>query len=467
MKIPFASVVLAFALFPHAAFATMVTTSMDEDNGSLGGGPGISLREAVNYSAAGDTVTFAPALSGQTIRLALGHLQRFSSLTIDASSLPTGLTLTADRTGNGKTPDDTHVFLFGIGDLTLKVLTLTGANVGESSGCIEIYDKLQVHLTLDRCTLLGNSGYHAGAIYARALAPGSTITIRNSTFSGNSAVKGGAGIESDGLALAIENSTFFGNSGGAISFSGAPLSLNSVTITGNTPSAASTRTYAGIYVSPSETTHPIILQNTICAGNTPQNLNTFTFTGTNNLLTGDPDLVPLGSYGGPTQTMPPTPKSPVIDLGAATTLTTDQRGLPRIGPPDIGAAEYQGSAEVALKWNFDLDGDGSPYGLELALGTNPAVADSNNSRNLKAPTFNAAGHAVLRFGIGSSVRGTRWILKRSANLSTFEEIYRYDGTTDTAASGVTYVRTSTLVTVTDTAPFPGGGFYRFEAVLEP
>jgi hypothetical protein len=39
---------LALLIFPLAARGTVVTTVIDEDNGSLGGGHGVSLREAVN-----------------------------------------------------------------------------------------------------------------------------------------------------------------------------------------------------------------------------------------------------------------------------------------------------------------------------------------------------------------------------------------------------------------------------------
>ncbi len=464
--------IIALALLTLTAQATVVTTAADEDNGFLGGGTGISLREAVKYSPAGDAVTFAPVLNGQTIRLTLGYIQRLNSITIDASSLPNGITISAKKTVEGISAADSYVFLFGIGNIALKSLTLTDASVGESSGCIKIYDKQQVHLTLDRCTLTRNSGYHAGALYAVGIHPGSSITVRNSTFSKNTADKGGAAIDSHGFALTIENSTFFGNTGGAIHFSGGPLSLNSVTITGSTRSASSTSAYAGIYVSPdTATTFPISIQNTICAGNTPHNLNTFSYTGTNNLFTGDPQLFPLGDYGGSSQTMPPNAKSAAIDLGATTPLTTDQRGLPRLGPPDIGAAEYQGDeAETTLRWNFDSDGDGFPYGIETALGTNHNLADSSNTRNLKPPTFNASGHAVLRFGIGTAPPGTRWILTRSTDLHTFTEIYRYSHSTHTAARGITYTRNyapTSSVTITDTHTFPGGAFYRFEAVYQP
>ncbi len=63
-----------------------------------------------------------------------------------------------------------------------------------------------------------------------------------------------------------------------------------------------------------------------------------------NLTNGNPLLAPLANYGGPTQTMPPLAGSPAIDgctNGIDPSLTTDQRGFPRVVGlyPDIGAAE--------------------------------------------------------------------------------------------------------------------------------
>jgi hypothetical protein len=113
------------------------------------------------------------------------------------------------------------------------------------------------------------------------------------------------------------------------------------------------------------------------------------------------------------------------------------------------------------------DGDASPYGTEQALGTDPLISDPSSFRNITAPALNASGHAVLSFGIGSAAPGTRWILSRSTDLLGFAEIYRFDGSADTAVPGVTFLRTATGVTVTDTNPPPGATFYRFEALLEP
>src|SRR5262249_36924106 len=58
----------------------------------------------------------------------------------------------------------------------------------------------------------------------------------------------------------------------------------------------------------------------------------------------DPQLEPLGDYGGPTQTMRPLPGSLAINTGDNTDAPdTDQRGFPRIVLDfiDIGAVELQ------------------------------------------------------------------------------------------------------------------------------
>jgi hypothetical protein len=452
-------------LLPLAGHGTIVTTTTDKDDGTLGSG--ISLREAVKYSPPGDIVTFAPALSGQTIRLGLGEILINQSLTIDGSALPSPIKLSGDRTGNGKTSDDTPVLRLTAGSLTLRSLILSDANCGESSGCITIRPSAAFDLLVDRCTLSGNSGYHAAALYVQSAVTTDRITLQNSTITGNFVVKGSSAVSVFYCALSIRNCTFANNSTGAIHYRASAnattsqLSVENSTIVGN----KATYGAGGIYID--DSTADASLKNIICSGNTPLDISGG-FSGSNILITAQPWLWELGDYGGPTQTMPPTRISPAINAGGATSLTTDQRGRPRLGPHDIGAVEYQGdNPETALRWNFDLDGDGSPYGLEHALGTNPEMADSSNTRNFRGPAFNAFGHPVLSFGIGDTVQGTRWILRRSTDLLTFTEIYRYNGTTHTAAPGVTFLRTATGLTVTDANPLPGGGFYRLEAVLEP
>ena len=83
---------LVFAL-PAAQAQFVVTTAADEDDGDAlpGNGAGTSLREAVKYASPGDTITFAPALSGQTISVTNGLISITKSVTIDASALVDGV----------------------------------------------------------------------------------------------------------------------------------------------------------------------------------------------------------------------------------------------------------------------------------------------------------------------------------------------------------------------------------------
>lgn len=188
-----------------------------------------------------------------------------------------------------------------------------------------------------------------------------------------------------------------------------------------------------------------------------------------NLIVADPRLAPLGDYGGPTPTMPPLPGSPAINSGGSSTPgSTDQRGFPIVGQRDLGAVEYQGDADFARVFDVDYDKDGNILGIESALGTDPFTSDQNHPDNLGAPIFNGAAQPVLTFGLGEDAHpDTTWILERSTDLVTFEEIYAFDGTSDFASEGlpIEVNRTAERITITDQAPPVKGAYYRFRASL--
>jgi hypothetical protein len=97
------------------------------------------------------------------------------------------------------------------------------------------------------------------------------------------------------------------------------------------------------------------------------------------LLDGPADLLPLGFYGGLTETMPPRAGSPVVDAGGTSDTESDQRDLPRShrSNPDLGAVEYQGETlEWIAGFDADSDQDGVANGLESALGREPFVFES-------------------------------------------------------------------------------------------
>ena len=194
-----------------------------------------------------------------------------------------------------------------------------------------------------------------------------TTTLTNCTITRNMA----------GIGSGVPNVTHGGpGNGGGIANAGA-IRLTNVTLANNN---ANQGTGGGIY-----SRGKALLNNSVIAGNVGAHVGStaddidgavdatsgFNLIGVNTGMTGlmasngnligtsahpvDPNLGPLGNYGGPTQTMPPVPGSPAIDAGSdalavgpdGSPLTTDQRGLPRIvdathtGTPtvDIGAVE--------------------------------------------------------------------------------------------------------------------------------
>jgi len=181
-----------------------------------------------------------------------------------------------------------------------------------------------------------------------------TLTITNSTLTGNAAVAGG-GVYSTGPAT-LTNVTVSGNtassSGGDVMRVTGSFTLMNALIADNT--APSGPDASGNFASGSKNT--IIVNGSGMTGLTD---------GANGNIVGsagrpvNPLLGPLGDYGGNTQTIPLLPGSPAIDLGNITICNTttgtapvngmDQRGVarpisPASGACDIGAFESRGFA---------------------------------------------------------------------------------------------------------------------------
>ena len=305
----------------------------------------------------------------------------------------------------------------------------------------------------------GNGG-SGGGIYAA-----DSITIETCTVSGNrtgdsgwnySAGHGGngGGIYAAGL-LTIESSTVSANHTGIGGING-----------GNDGDGG------GIY----NLSNPINCTNTIVAGNEAlpnPNIYGSISSDANNLTNGVPLLAPLGDYGGPTQTMPPLPGSPVIDAGGGTAFTNDQRGYSRVvnGAVDIGAVEFQGNADIALFWSSDWDGDGNPFGIEYALGTDWAVADPANSANLVI--YESYGNYGVQCGFNPDAADmTAWVVMRSVDLKndSFEVIYRYDGPTDTPTAYIpafVNITDSSFVLLDFSTPQPTNAFYKIGVEISP
>lgn len=337
---------LGFALgtaLAASAAAVEVTTAADENNGSLdpGLGSGTSLREAVLHAPAGSTLEFAPALDGATVTLDLGQIVISRDLAIDASALPSGVTVS----GN----DSSRVFDISTGKtVTMTRLKIIDGAITTVGGGIRNAGSL----TLLDCELSSNRANDGGG----AIRNTGTLVLNACTLEGNTAGVGGGAIEHGAGLLTLTNCTMTGNSaqwGGAIDGDGSStIRLYSCTLAGNHASDKG----GGI----EETTGTLLLENSIIAGNTATNsgpdlkasaintqLGVNLLSSTNGLgggyagIVGSPNLSALGVFGGPTRTMLPQAGSPAIDAGGATALAVDQRGLARVvgAKVDIGAVE--------------------------------------------------------------------------------------------------------------------------------
>ncbi|HEX4122237.1 MAG TPA: choice-of-anchor Q domain-containing protein [Verrucomicrobiae bacterium] len=363
----------------------IVTTNADSGVGSL--------RDATTYATNNATITFAPNLSGQTILLtngeitligapvqySTGQIESYGHLTIDASALPGGLQINGNQASR-------IFYINPFGSITLNSLTLTNGNSTLGGA---IYNDSSASLTMANCSLVGNSAPNGmgGAIYNAPNDDGGNVTLNQCTLAGNSAPGGQGG------------AIFIGD----IQFSGGDLALDQCTLSGN---SATSGQGGAIFIQDSSDT-PTTLFNCIVAGNTPDNFSG-SFTGAPNLTNGNPHLAALASYGGPTQTMPPLPGSPVIDAGAAADFTTDQRGFPRVlGPaPDLGAVEgvFNPAGPGPLTAVSELENGAFQFGFTNYSGMTQTILATTNLAlpislwlNLGPAVESAVGSGIFQF----------------------------------------------------------------------
>ena len=361
------------------ALLSMLTVSNINDTGTG------SLRAAVAQADAdggGDMIVFSSLFNTpQTITLTSGQLELTGTAAATTIDGPGANLLSVS--GN----NFSRVFQIDPGvTASISGLTITGGNGGNyGNGGGGLYNRGGT-VTLTNCAVSGNSSYHGGGLsnYGNPYVdvPFATMSLTNCTISGNHAFGSFAGLGGGLYTKAYSNATLTnctvsGNSaqvgGGLSTDSSGTATLTNCTVSGN--SAAQD---GGLLLLTRGT-----LNNTIVAGNSSSG-GSFsgrdifgTFSGSNNLIGGNPLLAPLGDYGGPTQTMALLPGSPAIDAGTSTGApTTDQRGLGRVGGVDIGAFESQG---------FMLDyvsGSNQSATVDTAF-TNPLVVNVNANNSVE------------------------------------------------------------------------------------
>lgn len=363
-----------------------------------------NLRDALAAASPGDTIVFAPGLTG-TYSIQFGTMSITKSVTITG---PGASDLNLGQTGSGRIFDITN----GAADVVISGVTMSGAISADKGAAIRARNTGA--LTLQGVVVSGNtsdgSGGGVAATNGGALtiaqstfevnrsshgwggglyvgASGRTITITDSTFSNDASAEGAGGaiaIVGSGNQVTIANSTITDssadNGGGAIFYDTNTVTIAMCTITGNsTVHGAPGSGYGGgvaiqsNYTRPSDPLGTATIVGTILSGNmspaTPADADlglsgpatatvrdsilgaASAFTdGGGNIRTSTPGLAALADNGGPTMTMALLAGSPAIDAGPATVPnfpgnSFDQRGTgyDRIsnGRSDIGAFEVQ------------------------------------------------------------------------------------------------------------------------------
>jgi hypothetical protein len=363
-----------------------------------------TLRDAITSANAnaGSTITFASGLSGNTIMLNGTQLPQITAYSTTIQGPSGGITIDAnynsrifnvsasDVTISGLTVTHGVVAANGGGGILLQAgqLTLTDAVVignasesGTDGGGIEVATG---NLTVDRSTIANNESSNFGGgidTHAAPVLGGGATIIRNSTISGNEAIKHGGGAYFNYQAPAtVSNSTIYDNEtgasypGGGLYHAGDPQGDPGLVVTGSTITHNQAGRGGGVGSNGSSGWTQPILRDTIVSDNTaPDGADvsandgsmdagfsligvvdpdsTINATGPNMMGT-NPQLGVLGDNGGQTQTQKPAATSPVIDAGSAFGLTGDQRGLARPfdaitanaaggDASDIGAVELQ------------------------------------------------------------------------------------------------------------------------------
>ncbi len=391
----------------EASFQT-VTKTADTNDGACDAD--CSLREAILTATPDDVILFASPLFDSAQTITLTDTSGFRDLVVTKSMTIVGrdqrLLTIRNVSGQFRT---FNVNGNGV-NVALNNLTITGGNAAGGGGGINA--NTGVTLTISNCFITGNTAFFGGGL---AITADSSVTLVNSTISNNS-VPGGSISSAGGIhnlgTLTIANSTISGNTtikgfanGGGIWTSGT-LTVRHSTITDNETANAGSAA-GGIY----RQAGTVTIESSIVAGNrsnttVPDVRGSFASGGFNLIgnpgaavgftQTGDqvgssatplnPRLDVLAYYGGPTPTHALLSSSPALDKGLNFGVALDQTGRPRTvdfpvpnasggDGTDIGAVEAQSlpSPPVVGAVSRQVHGSSGTYDINLPLNGTPGV----------------------------------------------------------------------------------------------
>jgi CSLREA domain-containing protein len=472
--------VAAFAAgfaFPAPALAATITVTTTGDTLVTDGN--CSIREAIinaNNDAAtwpdcaagsgtdtivlpAGTITFAipnppssPCCLDSDQQAAAGDLDILSSMaivgdstgtTIDGNQFDRIFDINPDVDGLPETPTPS---------ITVQILSLTMTNARQNqSGAVRILARATV--MIDRCTISNSTSWadDGGGIYV--FTDGS-LTLTNSTVTGNSALLLDGGVKSEG-SLVVVNSTITNNTTSNITpnraqglgCGGIVCTIRNTIIAGN--GAAPRGDIEGFITSLG---YNIIGKTTDDMGN-PISTITATTGDQFDVGAGPVNLQALANNGGPTPTHAPGPGSIAIDQGESSGSTIDQRGEPR--PCDVASTPNATGGDGADIGAFEVQGvcssNAPPDAVDDAASfeVNSGVHTINVLVNDTDPDFDALTITSVTQGTHGTVVNNGTSVSYTANPNFVGS----DTFTYTIDDGHAHTDTATVkVTVVDTTP---------------
>jgi len=315
----------AFFAAPLFAATIEVTSTANSGAGTLRQ----AFADAEANGPGGDTILFHNDLAGQTIALTQSITIASGVVTVNGGTVSSGVTITGSNS--------VTIFRVEVGaELSVFQVNLSqGVDVAGSGALTN-----QGSTSLNRCNVSGHSGTFGGAINSTG-----TLSLTSCNLSGNNATQPGGAIYSTGTTT-ITHCTIAGNSastvGGGLAVGAGTTTMSQTIVAGNSaPTGADINVGSG-GASLVRAGQNIVQTLTVAIGGLssgPAALNV------------DPQLAPLGNYGGLTLSRPPLTGSPAIDpVGGATSaaLGTDQRDYPRVADAGVqdGAIVDIGAIEV-------------------------------------------------------------------------------------------------------------------------
>jgi hypothetical protein len=289
----------------------------------------------------------------------------------------------SDGNANGTDPNNKGGGMYNNGSSpTVTNVTFSGNTASLDGG--GMYNNAS-NPTVTNVTFSGNWALYGGGMYNNG---NSIPTVTNVTFSDNTADDSGGGMLNNGSIPWVTNVTFSannatrGNGGGMYNGSGSLSLIYNTIFWGNTATNG-----AQIY---NDNSNLMINYSVVQGG----------YAGGTNIITDDPKLGTLGNYGGVTQTIPLLPGSSAIDTGTMdwelfgfpSTMncpSTDQRGVlrPQDENCDIGAYEYNYAGTYYVKPTASGSGNCQSWANACTLQNALVTATSGDEIWVAAETY--------------------------------------------------------------------------------